>query len=107
MDFSLLDNSVHGILQARMQEQVAFPFSRGSSQLRDWTQVSTLQADSLPQGKPKNTGVGSIHSIPDELIERLVHDVIGRWLKEESGHLGLVLALSFTSTWSWVAHLVF
>ena len=85
-----MDYTVHGILQARMLDQVAFPFSRRSSQLRDWTKVSTLQADSLPaepQGKPKNTGVGSIHSIPDELIERLVHDVIGIWLKEESGHL--------------------
>jgi len=27
--------SVHGILQARVLEWVAFPFSRGSSQLRD------------------------------------------------------------------------
>ena len=32
-------------------------------QSRDWTQVSVLQADSLPaepQGKPKNTGVGRL-----------------------------------------------
>ena len=35
-----LDYSVHGILQARILEWVAFPFSRGSSQPRDWTQVS-------------------------------------------------------------------
>ena len=40
MDFSLLDNSVHGILQTRILEWVAIPFFRGSSQLRDWTQVS-------------------------------------------------------------------
>ena len=32
--------TVHGILQARILEWVAFPFSRGSSQPRDWTQVS-------------------------------------------------------------------
>ena len=31
---------VHGILQPRILEWVAFPFSRGSSQPRDWTQVS-------------------------------------------------------------------
>ena len=46
--------TVHGILQARILEWVAFPFSRGSSQSRDQTQVSCLQADSLPaepQGK--------------------------------------------------------
>ena len=33
---------VHGILQARILEWVAFPFSRGSSQHRDWTQVSYI-----------------------------------------------------------------
>ena len=34
-----MDYTVHGILQARIPEWVAFPFSRGSSQPRDWTQV--------------------------------------------------------------------
>ena len=33
---------VHGILQARILEWVAFPFSRGSSQPRDRTQVSHI-----------------------------------------------------------------
>ena len=33
---------VHGILQARILEWVAFPFSRGSSQPRDRTQVSLI-----------------------------------------------------------------
>ena len=33
---------VHGILQARILEWVAFPFSRGSSQPRDRTQVSDI-----------------------------------------------------------------
>ena len=35
-----MDYTVHGILQARVLEGVAFPFSRGSSQPRDQTQVS-------------------------------------------------------------------
>ena len=35
-----IDYTVHGILQARILEWVAFPFSRGSSQPRDRTQVS-------------------------------------------------------------------
>ena len=35
--------SVHGILQARILEWVAIPFSRGSSQTRDRTQVSCRQ----------------------------------------------------------------
>ena len=33
------DYTVHGTLQARTLEWVALPFSRGSSQPRDWTQV--------------------------------------------------------------------
>ena len=52
-----------GILQARILEWVDLPSSRGSSQLRGQTQVSPLQADSLPSeppGKPENTGVGSL-----------------------------------------------
>ena len=50
-----MDYTVHVILQARILEWVTFPFSRGSSQPRDRTQVSWLQADSLltePPGKP-------------------------------------------------------
>ena len=46
---------VHEIIQARILEWVAFPFSRGSSQHRDWTQVS-LTADSLQlshKGSPR------------------------------------------------------
>ena len=35
-----IDDTVHGLLQARILEWVAFPFSRGSSQPRDQTQVS-------------------------------------------------------------------
>ena len=52
-----------GILQARILEWIAMPPSGGSFQPRDWTQVSRLQADSLPSeplGKPKNTGVDSL-----------------------------------------------
>ena len=53
-----MDYTVHGILQARILEWVAFPFSRGSLQLRS----PTLQADSLPpepQGKPCNIALVS------------------------------------------------
>ena len=38
----------HGILWARILEWVAFPFSRGSSQLRDQTQVSRVAGRFLP-----------------------------------------------------------
>ena len=47
-----MDSTVHGILQAKILEWVAVPFSRGSSQLRDQTQVSLITADSLPAEPP-------------------------------------------------------
>ena len=37
-----MDYTVHGILQAITLEWVAFPFSKGSSQPRDQTQVSHI-----------------------------------------------------------------
>ena len=40
MDYSSPGSSVHGVLQARILEWVAIPFSRRSSQLRDRTRVS-------------------------------------------------------------------
>ena len=50
---------VHGILQARILEWVAFPFSSGSSQPRSRTlQAHSLQAE--PQRKARNTGMGSL-----------------------------------------------
>ena len=55
--------TVHGILQARILEWVAVPFSRGSSQSRIKPRSPALQVDSLPAeppGKPKNTRVGSL-----------------------------------------------
>ena len=60
VDCSPPDSSVHGILQARILEWVAMPFSRGSSPPRDWTHISYVslhwQAGSLPPlplGKPR------------------------------------------------------
>ena len=37
-----MDYTIHEILQARILEWVAFPFSRGSSQPRDQNQVSRI-----------------------------------------------------------------
>ena len=58
-----MDYTVHGILQARILEWVAFPFSRGFSQPKDRTHVSHIAGGfftSWVTGKPKNTGVGSL-----------------------------------------------
>ena len=64
IDGSLLDSSVHGILQARILEWAAKPSCRESSRPRDHTHISCLlhwQAGSLPpapSGKPaKSTGL--------------------------------------------------
>ena len=81
--------TVHGILQARILEWVAFPFSRESSQPRD----QTLQEDSLPaepQGKPRNTGVGSLSLLQRIFLTQksnwgLLHC---RWILYQLSYLG-------------------
>ena len=53
-----MDYTVHGILQARILEWVAFPFSRGSPNPGIKLKSPSLQVDSLPpepQGKPNKT----------------------------------------------------
>ena len=56
-----MDYVIHGIPQARILEWVAFPFSRGYSQLRDQTQVSCIAGGLLTRGTtreaPKNIGI--------------------------------------------------
>ena len=51
MDCSLPGSSIHGILQTRILEWLASPFSRGSSQPRDQTRSPALRADALPSGR--------------------------------------------------------
>ena len=51
----LTDYTFHGILQTRIPEWIAIPFSRGSSQPR---KILALQADSLPAEPPGNRGLG-------------------------------------------------
>ena len=55
IDCSLPGSSVHGLLQATVQEWVVISFSRGSSQPRDQTQVSCIAGGLFttePPGKP-------------------------------------------------------
>ena len=80
-----MDYTVHGILQARILEWVAFSFSRDLPNPGIESRSPTLQADSLPadpQGKPKNTGVGSLSLLQwifliQELNQGLLHC---RWI---------------------------
>ena len=58
-----MDHTVHGILQARILEWVAFPFPGDLPNPGIEPRSPTLQAGSLPAeplGKPKNTGVGTL-----------------------------------------------
>ena len=54
-----MEYTVHGILQARILEWVAVPFSRGSSQLRS-PHCRWILYQLSHQGKPKNTRVSSL-----------------------------------------------
>ena len=84
-----MDYTVHGILQARILEWVAFPFSKGSSQPRS----PALQAESLlaePPEKSKNTGVGSLSLIQEsfqtqESNQGLLHC---KWILYQLSYLG-------------------
>ena len=42
IDYTAWGSSIHGILQARILEYVTIPFSRVTSQPRDWTRVSCI-----------------------------------------------------------------
>ena len=58
-----MDYTASEIFQARILEWVAFPFSRGSSKPRDWTQISRIAGEYFTAekwGKHKNTGVGTL-----------------------------------------------
>ena len=75
-------SSVHGILQARILEWVAMPSSRGSSQPRDQTRVSSDQITSVAQPCPalcdpmnrSTPGLPVHHQLP-EFIQTHVHRV--------------------------------
>ena len=62
--FDPMNYTVHGILQARILDWVAFSFSRESSNRGIEPRLPTLQADSLPaepQGKPGEDSVTHIN----------------------------------------------
>ena len=81
MDCSLPGSSVRGISQVRILEWVVISFSKGSSQPRDWTQVSctagrsfTIWATSqcpFEAGKGTETDCGSIWK---------KHNPAGKWI---------------------------
>ena len=58
MDCSLSSASVRGILQARIREWVAIPFSRGPSRLSDGTHISCIAGGFFTNEPPRNVCIG-------------------------------------------------
>ena len=69
-------SSVHGILQARIQEWVAIPFSWGSTQPRDQTQVSYIAGRFLTTGEQSKEKEFKLH---------LSYKLMGSWCPTLSG----------------------
>ena len=64
--------TVHGILRARILEWVAFPSAGDLPNPGNEPTSPALQAGSLPgepEGKPKNTEVGSLSFLQEDLSE--------------------------------------
>ena len=83
-----MDYTVHGILQARIQEWVAVPFSRGSSQPGIEHKSPALQANSLPaepQEKPMSR-------------YKVLICLLGAVILAAEGQ-GLLFSLSVPSSW--------
>ena len=73
MDCSLPGSSSHGILQARILEWVAIPFSKGSSQSRSQAQVSCIVGRFFTIWSTReiqnNTGVGTVASLEAQAVK--------------------------------------
>ena len=98
----------YGLLQTKILEWAAFPFSRGSFEPRS----PTLEANCLlaePQGKPKNIGVGSLSLLQlifptQELNWGLLHSrqILYQPSYEESPKLPWILGqMILTIQWCW------
>ena len=76
-----MNYTVHGILQARMLEWVAIPFSRGSSQPRDRTQVSRIasrffasRATTLPPNQMTKTEMMELYHLRLQGVLLILHE---------------------------------
>ena len=108
-----MDYTVHGILQARTLEWVPFPSPGDLPNPGIEPRSPALQADSLPagpQGKPKNTGVGSLSLLQrifltQESNQGLLHC---RWILNQLSYQGslsqsgkgLEKILEFSAVWN-------
>ena len=84
-----MDYTVHGILQARILEWIAFPFSSGSSQPRDGTQVSCIAARYKFKGIRKS------------IMIILISQKVILWQDPEYSLEGLILKLQYFGHLMW------
>ena len=80
MDCSPPGSSVHGILQARILEWVAIPFSRESSSPRDQTQVSFIAGRLLTILTIREEHMGAIISLSRSPEQKFL-PVCGLWAR--------------------------
>ena len=88
--------TVHGILQARILEWVPSPFPGDLSNPGIEPRFPTLQVDSLPaepQGKPKNTGVGSLSLLQGIFLTQKSNRGLQhcRWILHQLSYQGRLL----------------
>ena len=118
-----MDYTVHGILQARILEWVAFPFSRGSSQTRDQVLVShiaggffTSWATREAHSSPKTKSVSEISVMKATYKIAKMRIWVIYWKKEwivfknmgfQVNRLGYKPWLChFTAMWHWASYLL-
>ena len=87
-DCSSPGSSVHGILQARIQESVAISFSRGSSDPGIEPGSSALQADVLSSEPPSSVWYVGLHS--NEVSETENRMVARDWKEKKMGSCCLI-----------------
>ena len=108
---------LHGILQARILEWVAFPFSRGSSQPRNRTQVShtagrfftvwaTREAQEYWSGLPcpppgDLPDPGIKFTSPTVQVHSLLSEPLGKPKNTEVGSLSLLQGIFLTQELNW------
>ena len=82
MDCSPPGSSVHKILQARILEWVAMPFSRGSSRPRNWNHgscISAWRADFLPTEPPARVPKSHVPILWVSLVAQMVKNLPTMW----------------------------
>ena len=98
-----MDCIVYGILQASLLEWVAFPFSRESSQTRDWIQVSRIVGRFFTSWatRENESKVTQDCSLPGSSVHGIFQAIVLEWI-----------AISFSRGSSWprdqtqVSHIV-